>query len=126
MLAFRSAWPQIRGMAGLVPVAIAHNYPEAMLLAGKLEAYGVEAYPLGAPLVAMDPMTSLAIGGIRVCVAAEDVALARELIGEHVEGEPEADLPEPHAPSWSDRLLYVILFGMFGVVAPPKVRPDKP
>ena len=113
-------------MAGLVPVAIAYSYPEAMLLAGKLEAYGVDAYPLSAPLVALDPMMSLALGGIRVCVAAEDAALARELIGEHVEGEPEADLPESKEPSWSDRLLYVILFGMFGVVAPPKLRPEKP
>ncbi len=55
---------------------------EASLLQMELEAHGIESIQDGEFTVAVDPLLSNAIGGVRVLVAAADEAAAREVLAE--------------------------------------------
>ena len=71
-------------MGELQTIAAYQYVAEAELLQTKLEAEGIDAYLADGNLVAMDWLMSNAVGGVKVQVAAKDVAAAR-LVVEEVE-----------------------------------------
>ena len=64
----------------MVTVATFNKPEEAHLLRMRLEAAGINAYVQDENMVQLDMLKSIAIGGVRVQISAEDVPAARELL----------------------------------------------
>jgi ribosomal protein L37AE/L43A len=69
-------------MSELQTIAAYQYVAEAELLQSKLEAEGIDAYLENGNLIAMDWLMSNAVGGVKVQVAAKDVAAAQRIVAE--------------------------------------------
>ena len=64
----------------LVTIATFDLWPDAQIALGRLEAEGIPAYMADQHLVQTDWLYSIAVGGIKLQVEAEDEARAREIL----------------------------------------------
>lgn len=106
----------------LKTLAVAFSYSEAMLLVGKLKAYGIPAFAFSTDQISVSPPETLALGGIRIHVCEEDHALAMELIADDLSHEHPSE-PEALSP-WPERLS-AFLLGLMGLVPPPRIRAER-
>jgi len=75
---------------GRVEVAVAGQPLESDAIQMKLEAEGIESFTEGEMTIAVDPLLSNAIGGIRIFVAEADAGQALEVVKQFREEERES------------------------------------
>ena len=66
---------------GMVVIASFGRPWEAQLAKARLEAEGIRAFLLDEQVISVNPFYSPALGGVKLAVAAQDAARARELLG---------------------------------------------
>lgn len=76
----------------MMTVAVFETLPDAQIAVGRLEAEGLSAYLADSNLVQTDWLYAIAIGGIKVQVAPDDVEQARAILArddsDALEGDP--------------------------------------
>lgn len=112
-------------------VARFHDPIEAHIACGRLRAEGIDAHVADDQLAVANWEWRLAVGGVRVQVAEDDIELARRVLKELDSGgfalEPDplpdaAELP-PYRESWSSRLAWAALM-LFGIPLPWRREDD--
>lgn len=106
---------------GVIVIAIVYSQPEAHVLISMLRAYGFPASPMNQGMISILPGYFVALDGIGVCVpaAATEDALALLAACDRGWSRP------PHSYAANPLLnvfLGLLLFGMSGIVPPPRVR----
>ena len=99
-------------------VATAYSVSEALVVQSMLRSYGVAATAFDLGMANVEPGLMIAIGGIRICVAAEEAAFARELLwSEHEERVPE----RPYSRRAPSNAVMAVVLALLGVPAPARV-----
>ena len=76
--------------SGMVPVRTFDNMVDAHIALGRLQADGIEAHLMDENLVQADWLYSIAVGGIKLLVAAPDLARAQAMLAVDHSAELEA------------------------------------
>jgi hypothetical protein len=125
--------------AQMVAVATASQPMDATTLQLELGSYGIESELDGEFTIAINPILSNAIGGMKILVSAEDAEQARSILAAHAQAKAEERAAkaktcpkcnhengeEIRRPSWAG-ILAVFTLGVFCLLYPwPKYRcPD--
>ncbi|QCR24711.1 DUF2007 domain-containing protein [Pontibacter sp. SGAir0037] len=89
----------------LVTIANLNEPTEAHILKGRLEAEGIQCFIGDEHIVAAQPFYSVAVGGVKLKVAEEDVEEARAILADIQEGTNEYDLEDVElAPPMQEHL----------------------
>lgn len=71
---------ELRGSGGLETIAQFNDPVDAQLLQGRLQAEGIPAFLADANLIQTHRLLSIALGGVRVQVSADDLPRARAVL----------------------------------------------
>lgn len=110
----------------LAQIATAYSVSEAHIIQSMLRSYGIEARLFDLQTVNTDPGLMFAVGGIRIFVAEDNAATARELVWRP---EPEPSVhPLPATYSRNRWLNGIVAIGLafMGVASPARIEKHKP
>ena len=106
---------------GFVPIATVYSLPEASVLVATLRAYGIAAVTLNQGTISVDPLLTLALGGMIVAVPPQEYEASIALLEEIDSGWKST--PNPLAED--DALNGALAAGMalaFGMVGTPRLK----